>query len=100
MILRLFRHNSKIEDQKIIKLLEKIFDKVPRSITEKWIDVHDKSGNRYIYIYIYIYIYSTSKQMIFKTMFQSDLCYNCDSHIVAKGTISVTRPNNNAYYKK
>ena len=56
MILRLFRHNSKIEDQKIIKLLEKIFDKVPRSITEKWIDVHDQSGNSYIYIYIYIYI--------------------------------------------
>ena len=57
MILRLFRHNSKIEDQKIIKLLEKIFDKVPRSITEKWIDVHDQSGNSYIYIYLYIYIY-------------------------------------------
>ena len=33
-------------------------------------------------------------------MLQSDLCYYSDSYIVVKGTVTVERPNNDAYEKK
>ena len=33
-------------------------------------------------------------------MLRSDLCNYSDPYIVVKGTIRVTRPNNNAYDKK
>ena len=33
-------------------------------------------------------------------MLQSDLCNYSDTYIVVKGTITVTRPNNDAYGKK
>ena len=33
-------------------------------------------------------------------MLQSDLCHYSDAYIVVKGTISVTKPNNDAYNKK
>ena len=33
-------------------------------------------------------------------MLRSDLCDYSDAYIVVKGTISVTRPNNNAFDKK
>ena len=33
-------------------------------------------------------------------MLQSDLCDYSDAYIIAKGTISVTDPNNDAYCKK
>ena len=33
-------------------------------------------------------------------MLQSDLCDYSDAYIVAKGTIAVTNPDNNAYDKK
>ena len=33
-------------------------------------------------------------------MLRSDWCDYCDAYIIAEGTITVTRPNNNAYDKK
>ena len=33
-------------------------------------------------------------------MLRSDLCDFSDAYIVVKGTITVTNPDNNAYYKK
>ena len=77
-----------MEHQKIINLLGNITDKVPRFITKKWIEVHDQSGtaeNRY----------KPSKPML-----RPDLCDFSDAYIVVKGTIVVTRPNNNAYDKR
>ena len=80
-----------MEYQKITNSLGKIPDKMPRFITKKWIKVHDQSGKTY----------NTSKQIRFKTsMLRSDLCDYSDAYIVAKGTITVIRPNNNAYDKK
>ena len=56
-------------------MLDSIPDKVPKSITKKWIEVHDQSGdaeNRH----------KSSKQIRFKTsMLQSDLCDNSDAYI-------------------
>ena len=43
--------------QTIINLLDTTFDKVPKFITEKWIEVHDQSGGSN----------STNKQIRFKT---------------------------------
>ena len=57
-----------MEYQKITKLLGNTADKVPRSITKKWIEVHDQSStaeNRC----------KPGKQIIFKTlMLRSDFC--------------------------
>ena len=39
--LQLFQHHIKMEYQKITNLLDTTFDKVPRFITKKWIEVHD-----------------------------------------------------------
>ena len=45
--------------------------------------------------------YKPSKQIRFKTsMLQSDLCDYNDAYTVVKGTITVTKINNNAYNKK
>ena len=83
-----------MEYQKIPNLLGSIPDKVPRFITKKWIELHDQSGTAESR-------YKPSKQIRFKTsMLRSDLCDYSDAYIVAKGTIAVTRPNNNAYDKK
>ena len=42
-----------------------------------------------------------SKQIRFKTLIlQSDLCDYSDAYIVVKGTITVERPDNNAYDNK
>ena len=80
-----------MEYQKITNLLHTTSDNVPRFITKKWVEVHDQSGK----------IYSTNKQIKFKTsMLQSDLCDYSDAYIVAKGTINVTDPNNDAYDTK
>ena len=46
-----------MEYQNIINLLGNTSDKVPRFITKKWIEVHDKSGKTY----------NTNKQIRFKT---------------------------------
>ena len=70
-----------MEYQKIMKLLGNISDKVPRFITKKWIEVHDKSGGAY----------NTNKQKRFKTpMLRSDLCDYSDAYIVVEGVLSVT----------
>ena len=56
--------------------------------------VHDQSGNANDR-------YKPNKQIRFKpSMLQSDLRDYSDVHIVSKGTITVTRPNNDAYDKK
>ena len=49
-----------MEDQKIINLLHTTSSSVPKSITKKWIEVHDQSGNAENK-------YKPSKQIRFKT---------------------------------
>ena len=74
-----------MEYQNITKLLDTTSDKIPRFITEKWLEVHDQSGsakNRD----------KPSKQMRFKTsMLRSDLCDFSDAYIVVKGAITLTK---------
>ena len=80
-----------MEYQKITNLLGSTFDKVPRFITKKWIEIHDQSGKTY----------NTSKQIRFKTsILRSDLCDYSDAYIVVKDNITVTNPDNDAYDKK
>ena len=80
-----------MEYQKIANLLDTTFDKVPKFINKKWIEVHDQSG-------IATDRYKPSKQIKFKTsMLRSDICGYSDAHIVDKWTITITDPNNNAY---
>ena len=43
--LRLFWHHIKMEYQKITNLRDTTSDNVPRSITKKWVEVHDQSGS-------------------------------------------------------
>ena len=77
-----------MEYQKVINLLGNIFDKVPRFITKKWIEVFDHSGGTY----------NTNKQIRIKTpMLRSNLCDYNEAYVVATGEITVTNPNNNAY---
>ena len=75
-------------------MLGNIPDNVPKFITKKWIEVHDKSansGNKH----------KPNKQIRFETpMLQSDLCDCNDAYIVVKGTITVAIGNNAAYDKK
>ena len=62
-----------MEYQKITNLLGSTFDKVPRFITKKWIEVHDQSGKTY----------NTNKQIRFKTsILRSDLCDYSDAYIL------------------
>ena len=80
-----------MEYEKIRNLLGNTSDKVPRFITQKWIEVHDQSGETY----------NPNKQIKFKTaMLRSDLCDYNDAYIVVKGDITVLRGNNDAYDKK
>ena len=80
--------------QKITNLLGNIHDKLPKFITKKWTEVYDQSGN-------VDNRYKSSKQIRFKTsMLKSDLCDYSVAYTVVKGTITVTRPNNDAYDKK
>ena len=80
-----------MEYQKITNLLDTTPD-VPRCITKKWVEVHAESRKSY----------SINKQIRLKTsMLKSNLCDHSDTYIVATGTISVRRlNNNNAYGKK
>ena len=74
-----------MEYQKITNLLGNASDKVPRFITNKWIEVYDQSGE----------IYNTNKQIRFKTsMLRSDLCDYSEAYIVIKGDITVEGANN------
>ena len=80
-----------MEYQKITTLLDNTSDKVPRFITETWIEVHDQSGRKY----------NATKQIRFKTsILKSDLCDYSDVYIVVKGKITITNPNNDAYDKR
>ena len=63
-------------------------DKIPRFITKKCVEVHDRSGNAEDR-------YNPSKQIRFKTsMLRSDLCNFSDVYIVVKGTITVVGTSN------
>ena len=79
-----------MEYQKITNLFGNIPDKVPRFITEIWIEVHDQSGETY----------TTNKQIRFKTsVLRSDLYDYSDAYIVVEGKITVTNPDDDAYDK-
>ena len=68
-----------MEFQKTKNLLDNIHDKVPGFIAEKWIEVHDQSGETY----------NINKQIRFKTsMLRSDLCDFSDAYIVFKGIVT------------
>ena len=74
-----------MEDQKIINLLARTTDNVPRFNTKKLIEVHDQSGR----------ICNANKQIRFKTsMLQSDICDYSNSCVIVRGAISVTGNNN------
>ena len=76
-----------MEFQKIIDFLDTTFDNknFPKFVTKKWIEVYDQSGGNY----------NVNKEIRIKTsMLRSDLCDYSDAYIIAKGTITVVRPNN------
>ena len=76
-----------MEYQKTTNLLPNIPDKVPKFITQIWIEVHDQSGNANDR-------YKPSKQIRFKkSMSQSDLY---DAYIVVKGIIIIQTESNRA----
>ena len=78
----------------ITSLLSATSDNILRFITKKWITVHDQSGNAENR-------YNPSKQIRFKAwMLRSDLFNFSDAYTAVKGTITVTNPNDNVYYKK
>ena len=80
-----------MEYQKITNLLDNTYDKVPRFINKKWIEIFDQSGGTY----------STNRKIRFKTqMLRSDLCDYNDAYVVVTGKITVTNANNDAYDKK
>ena len=80
-----FKHNIKMEYQKITNLLDTTPDNVPRFITKKLIEVDDQSGSAEDR-------YKPSKQIRFKTsMLRSDLCDFRGSYIVVKGDIVLTK---------
>ena len=83
-----------MEYQKTTSLLGTTCDNVPRFITKKWIEIHDQSGNAEDR-------YNPSKHIRFKTsVLRSDQCDFGDGYIAAKGTITVTNPDDNAYDQK
>ena len=83
-----------MEYQKTVNLLDTTSDNIPKFITKKWIEVYDQPGNAEDRC-------KPGKQIRFKiSMLKLDLCDYSDACIVAKGTINVADPNNNAYDKK
>ena len=83
-----------MEYQKITNLLGTTLDEVPKSITKKWVEVHDQSGDANDR-------YKPNKPIRFKaSMLRSHFCDFSDAYIVAKGKITVTDPNNDTYDKK
>ena len=80
-----------MEFNKINNLLGSVYDKVPRFITKKWIEVQSQSGNTY----------NSSKPIRSKTsMLRSDLCDYSYAYVWVKGKITVTNPNDNANFNK
>ena len=82
-----------MEFQKIVNFLDTTSDNknLPKFVTKKWVEVYDQSqGN-----------YNVNKESRTKTsMLRSYLCDFSDAYIVAKGTITVVRPNNAKRNKK
>ena len=71
-----------MEYQKITNLLGTTIDEIPRFITEKWVEVHDQSGENY----------NINKEIRIKTsMLRSDLCDFNDVYIFVTGNITVTK---------
>ena len=71
-----------MEYQKITNLLGTTIDEIPRFITEKWVEVHDQSGENY----------NINKEIRTKTsMLRSDLCDFNDVYIFVTGNITVTK---------
>ena len=80
-----------MEYQEITNLSDTTSDNVPRFITKKWFEVHDRCGNAEDK-------YKPNKQIRFKTkMLQSELCDNSDAYIVVKGIITVSDPSDANY---
>ena len=76
-----------MEFQKIVNLLDITSDDkdLSRYVTKKWIKVYDQSEKNC----------NLNKEIrIKKLMLRSDLCDFSDAHIVVKGDITVTNPNN------
>ena len=74
-----------MEFQKIVNFLDTTSDDkdLPRFVTKKWIEVYDQSEKNY----------NVNKKIRIRApMLRSDLCDFSDAYIVAKGTISVTAP--------
>ena len=83
-----------MEYQNSTNLLGTTPNEMLRSITKKWVEVHEQSGDANDR-------YKPNKPIRFKTsMLRSDLCDFSDAYIVVKGTITVTNPDNNVYDKK
>ena len=76
-----------MEFQNIINRLDVTYDNkdLPRFVTKKWIEVSDQSEKNY----------NINKEIRIKTsMLRSDLCDYSSAHIIVKGDITVTNPNN------
>ena len=75
-----------MEFQKLVNFLDITSDNkdLPRFVAKKWIEVYDQSEKNY----------NPNKEIRIKTsMLRSDLCDFSDAHIVAKGDIIFTEPN-------
>ena len=58
---------------------------LPKFVTKTWIEVYDESEENY----------NVNKEIRIKSsMLRSDLCDFSDAYIIAKGTITVTEPDN------
>ena len=75
-----------MEYQKIANLLESTSDNRSKFRTRNWIEVNDESRGNY-----------ANNDIRFKTeMLRSNLCDYADSHILVKGTITITGAGYNA----
>ena len=75
-----------MEFKKITNFLDITSDNkdLSKFVTKKWIEVYDQSQENY----------NTNKEIRIKTsMLRSDLCDFSDPYIIAKGTITIVRPN-------
>ena len=82
-----------MEYQKIKNLLSITPDEVPRLTTEKWIEIHDHSGNARDRC-------NPSKQIRFKiSVLRSDLCDFSDAYIVVNRIINVLGTSNRSRKK-
>ena len=83
----MWSHCIKTEFQKIVNFLDTNSDDkdLPRFVTKKWVEVYDQSGENYNF---------NNEIRIKTSMLISDLCDFTDAYVVAKGTITVTEPDN------